>query len=125
MLGAPLEGFPCTVADVCVKGLSEGSEIRGAGSSNNMMLLANRPNPNAAKLFVNWLLTKEGQTIMHTLSEGVPDQSLRTDVTDLGKTVPSGRRGPGRYVFFSSDPAYWAQREEALQYAKDAFNATH
>ena len=100
--------------------------MRGAGSLNNMMILNNRPHPNAAKLFVNWLLTKEGQTIMHTLSEQDPDQSLRTDVTDLGKTVPSERRDPDHeYFFFSSDPTYTVLRAEALQYAQDAFNATH
>ena len=96
----------------------------GTGSQNNFMIPSNRPNPNAAKLFVNWLLTLEGQTIMHTLAEQDPDQSLRTDVTDLGRTLVWERRDPDKeYYFFSSDPNFTDLRVEALQYAKDAFNA--
>ena len=53
-----------------------------------------------------------------------PDQTLRTDVTDLGKTLQFERREPDReYYLLGIDPSYTAQREEALQYAKDAFNA--
>ncbi len=37
--------------------------------------------PNAAKLFANWLLTKEGQTVF---SKGFGNPSLRTDVTTEG-----------------------------------------
>ena len=34
----------------------------GGGSANNMLAIArNPPNPNAAKVFVNWMLSKEGQ----------------------------------------------------------------
>ena len=125
-LGAPVEQFPCKVSGGCVKEFKEGGVMGGTGSQNNMMLPSNRPNPNAAKLFVNWFLSKEGQTMMHTLSEQDPDQTLRTDVTDLGRTLEYERRDPNRdYYFFSSDPVYSSQRQEALQYAKDAFNATH
>ena len=61
---------------------------------------------------------------MHTLSEGHPDQTLRTDVTDLGKTLPYQRRDQDRdYYFFSADPSFTSQRGEALQYAKDAYGA--
>ncbi|MCH7654897.1 MAG: ABC transporter substrate-binding protein, partial [Chloroflexi bacterium] len=125
-LGAPVEKFPCTVANVCVKELKEAGVISSTDSSNNMMVPTNRPHPNAAKLFVNWFLTKEGQTIMHTLSGENPEQTLRIDVTDLGKTLPYQRRDPNReYFFFSADPVYVAKRAEALDYAKAAYNATH
>ncbi|MEE8518828.1 MAG: extracellular solute-binding protein, partial [Dehalococcoidia bacterium] len=125
-LGVPVEKFPCTVANVCVKEFKEGGVIAASGSSSNFMIPTNRPNPNAAKLWVNWFLSKEGQTIMHTLAEQDPNPTLRTDVTEFGKTLPYERRVEGAdYFFFSSDPAYTVLREEALQYAKDAFNATH
>lgn len=125
-LGAPVQRFPCTVANVCAKELKEAGVMAGTGSQNNMMVPTNRPHPNAAKLFVNWFLSQEGQTKMHTLSEGDPDQTLRTDVTDLGKTLPFERRDPDRnYFFFSADPAFVPLRLEALDYAKAAFNATH
>ena len=125
-LGAPVQRFPCTVANVCAKELKEAGVMAGTGSQNNMMVPTNRPHPNAAKLFVNWFLTKEGQTTMHTLAVNDPDQTLRTDVTEMGNTLPFERRDPDReYFFFSADPVYVAQRIEALDYAKDAYNATH
>ena len=88
---------------------------------------SNRPNPNAAKLWVNWFLSKEGQTAMHTLAEQDPNPTLRTDVTDFfGNPLRYPHRVEGAdYFFFSSDPTYTVLRDEALQYARDAFNATH
>jgi len=40
-------------------------------------LVNKAPNPNAAKLFINWFLTKEGQT---ALAKNLPANSARTDV---------------------------------------------
>ena len=76
------------------KTFKEGGVISGTGSSDNMMVPSNRPHPNAAKLFVNWFLSQEGQTIMHTLSEQESDPTLRMDVTDFGTTRTD--RPPGR-----------------------------
>lgn len=42
-------------------------------------LVANAPHPNAARLFTNWVLTKEGQTVWSQAAQGV---SLRSDVTN-------------------------------------------
>ena len=123
-LGAPVEKFPCSVKNVCVKEFIEGGVIQASGSSSNMMIPTNRPNPNATKLWVNWFLSKEGQTIMHTMAQDDPNPTLRTDVTDFGNTLPYERRVEGAdYFFFSSDPTYTVLRDEALQYAKDAFRA--
>ena len=123
-LGAPVQQFPCTVQGDCRTQFKEGGVMGGTGSQNNFMLMKNRPNPNGAKLFINWFLSKDGQTAMHTMATQDPDQTLRTDVTDLGKTLVYERRDPAQeYYFFSSDPEYVSQRDEALQYAKDAFNA--
>ena len=53
-----------------------------------------------------------------------PDQTLRTDVTDLGKTLQFERREPDReYYFLDIDPSYTAQREKAIQNTKDVFKA--
>ena len=123
-LGAPVERFPCTVADVCVKEMREGGVLSGAGSLNNMVVLADEPHPNATKLFVNWFLSQEGQSTMHQLAAQESDQTLRTDVTDFGKTRDFERRDNDRdYFFFSADLSFLSQREEALQHARDAYNA--
>ena len=42
--------------------------LRACGSGCCISAFANAPHANAAKLFINWFLTKEGQTLTHTLS---------------------------------------------------------
>lgn len=46
--------------------------------SGNLVLLKEAPHPNAAKVFVNWLLTKEGQTIF-TKALGQPTRRQDVD----------------------------------------------
>lgn len=48
-----------------------------SGSVGHIALFKNAPNPAARKVFVNWLLTKEGQTIFSRINVS---QSTRTDV---------------------------------------------
>ena len=108
------------------KDFKEGGVVSGTGSSDNMMVPTNQPHPNATKLFVNWFLSQEGQTMMHTLAEQESDPTLRLDVTDWGTTRPIDRRVEGQeYFFFTADPVYVNQRIEALDYTKDVYNATH
>lgn len=53
-----------------------------AGGGARMVGVPTNPaNPNAAKLFHNWLLTQEGQTAIHTMYDGdFSNPSLRNDV---------------------------------------------
>ena len=100
--------------------------MQATSGMNFMTTLTNRPNPNAAKLWVNWWLSKEGQTLMHTNSEVLAEPTLRTDVTDWGTTDPVARREEGKsYFFFNTDPRYTVKRQEALDYAVAAYEATH
>jgi ABC-type Fe3+ transport system substrate-binding protein len=41
----------------------EGTYVSGV--SGNLAIIKNPPHPNAAKVFVNWLLGKEGQEVFH------------------------------------------------------------
>src|SRR3569833_2081947 len=53
-------------------------ELDYLNSGNHVVHVANRaPNPNAAKLLVNWLLSMEGST---SYSKNVQDNSRRADV---------------------------------------------
>ena len=71
-------------------------------SQTGVWLFNKPPHPNAAKLFVNWLLSKEGQLIW---SKAADENSLRTDVppNDL-ETVPDPKSN-----------LVWLQREENIQ----------
>ena len=116
-LGAPVKRL--------VKEFKEGGVLGGTGSSNTMMVPPNRPHPNAAKLWVNWFLTKEGATVMHEQSEQAVSPTLRLDVTSWGRTNEFDRRIEGKdYFFFGSDPQYTARREEGFAYLAQAYEAS-
>jgi iron(III) transport system substrate-binding protein len=82
-----------------------GTSITPAFSS--LMLLSKAPHPNAQKVFVNWLLSKDGQTAYST---AVEQPSLRLDVpTDhLPPEVvirPDGKYAPSYYEHQVAVPA--------------------
>ncbi len=113
-LGAPVKEL--------LKDFKEGGEMSSSSSVDILSTPTNPPNPNAAKLWVNWWLSKEGQTLMHTMSEVLPDPTLRVDVTEWGKVPDDVRRKPGReYYSFATDPQFLVLREEALAYAANAY----
>ncbi len=74
--------------------------------------------PNAVKLFVNWLLTKEGQTVF---SQGFGGPSLRTDVTTAGFS-PVFLTRPGEKVFPDSED-FLLHTREVLDMAKQVIEA--
>jgi ABC-type uncharacterized transport system YnjBCD substrate-binding protein len=87
------------------KTLKEAGFLAGTGSSRNIAVVKNQPNPNAARVFLNWMLSKEGAVARHNHSATTPSMTLREDVTDLGKTRPEERRKIGKdYPFPSNNP---------------------
>jgi iron(III) transport system substrate-binding protein len=90
--------------------------IRAGGSGCCISAFANPPHPNAAKLFVNWFLSKEGQTLTHTLIQAIDRQSLRTDIP-IGEVVPEQQRVPEKeYGFPDADPNMGAKQEETQKW---------
>jgi ABC-type Fe3+ transport system substrate-binding protein len=64
-------------------------------SYGSLMLIDQAPHPNAAKVFVNWLLTKEGQTAYATTMK---QTSRRLDVP-VDHVPPNVRLKPdGKYT---------------------------
>jgi len=91
--------------------------LRASGSGCCISAFANAPHANAAKLFINWFLTKEGQTATHTLIPNLDRASLRNDVP-FGEVLPQQRRGFGKeYAFPDADPAMGAKQEEVQKWA--------
>lgn len=79
-------------------------------SSANVAIVNKAPHPDAAKLFINWLLSKEGQTV---LSPATSVHSARLDVPTAH--LPSDRiRSPGvKYYSVISEEFYNALPEHA------------
>ena len=107
IMKAKKQGLP---VDLLPHPLKEG-EVMGGGSCC-MAVMTKAPHPNAAKLFVNWVLSREGQTAWQKYAEV---NSLRMDIPkdDLGsEDVP--QRGVSYFMINSykyNDPA----RRKALQ----------
>ena len=95
--------------------------LEARGSECCITVFKNAPNPNAARLFANWFLTREGQTLVHNIKPGRPYTSLREDIPP-GNTEPETRRIPGlQYSFRDFDPDYLAQQDKARDFILQAF----
>ncbi len=75
------------------------------------------PHPNAAKVVLNWVLSKEGGTV---LSEAMLTQSSRVDVPTDFLPVYDVRQ-PGMKYVDSSPEAYQIKKGEYIKVAKDIF----
>jgi iron(III) transport system substrate-binding protein len=97
----------------------EAKDSRTLGPSSGIVSLVNRaPHENAAKVFLNWILTKEGQTIM-TNTIGLP--SRRVDVSTahlLQATVP--KQGE-TYIEYSEQST--KEAKEAEKRAREIFGS--
>ncbi len=103
--GAPLE----MVSPV------EGVHLTASASGVN--LLKNAPHPNAAKVFLNWILSKDGSTIASKLIGG---QSARVDVpTDF--LDPAMVRKPGQKYFNTVSEEYVSKKLEMQKLAEEVF----
>ncbi len=97
--------------------LKEGAWMTGRGSG--LSLINRAPHPNAAKVFINWVLTKEGQTIYSRLTR---TQSLRLDVPSDFLT-PEEIRKPGAKYIMVENEAYMKKDGEFGLLAKDIFKS--
>ncbi len=118
--GLPVETFP---ADK----IEEAGQL-GGGNSSVIAFLQNAPHPNAAKVFINWFLSKEGQmtwqTVMNTIVlEG--SDSMRIDIPK-DNVLKADRRIEGKDYpmldFLDPRPVskfYWKLMARALERKKN------
>jgi len=92
---ASKQGLP--VDEIAPEQLKEGGSVGGGGSS--VLVLANRaPHPNAAKIFINWYLSRQGQIVWQNVmnkKEVEASDSMRIDIPK-DDVLPDGRRAPGK-----------------------------
>ncbi len=100
-------------APIKVKMLAEGTTLIGAGGG--IVFLKNAPHPNAARVFVNWVLSKEAGTIA---AKAFGAQSAREDVaTDFLDPVMLRQPGVKYYSQFTEDAE--GKKREYMQLAKE------
>ena len=92
---AQKQGLP--IAEVPPAQFKEGGTI-GGGSCSVISLINRAPHPNAARAFINWYLSRQGQIawqrVMNTL-EVEPSDSMRIDIPK-DDVMPEARRAEGK-----------------------------
>ncbi len=104
-LGTPAEemqkqGFP--ILPYLPHVLKEGETL--SSSAANIMAVDRPPNPNAQKLFINWALSKETQTLF--IKTGKTSDSLRMDVPEDAVAPQYRIRRDREYYVGFSDPSF-------------------
>jgi len=84
----------------------EGFNITSGGGS--ISFIKGAPNPNAAKVFANWFLSRRGQIALQKYKDLYGEDSPNSRRIDIPKDmlVPVMRMSPGRKYFDVSDPKY-------------------
>lgn len=104
ILKAKLQGLP--VDEVRTAAWKESRAI-SAGNKGSVVMPSQAPHPNAARLFVNWLLSREGQSALQRVGN-TPDnaeESLRIDIPkDMVRSEV--RRVEGVKYFLAERPEY-------------------
>lgn len=99
--------------------------LEARGSECCLVMFKNAPNPNAAKLFANWFLTDEAQSLVHAINPPRAYTSLREDIPPLN-TAEAYRRIPGqKYSFRDFDKDYLAKVDEARASIIKTFTDRH
>lgn len=104
-------------APIAVAWLKEGAYTSSVGGS--LSLSSTAPHPNAAAVFANWLLTKEGLTLF---SKGFGHGSTRTDIPNVEdpKLLP-----PPDIKMFPGTVNYLQAQNEMMEPAKKVIDAAN
>jgi ABC-type Fe3+ transport system substrate-binding protein len=103
-----------------IVGLKEGGTLSSSGGT--LSLLQNAPHPNAARVFINWLLSREGQMQVQKGRKGrllTPSNSLRVDIPKAGLPEDSLRKEGVDY--FDGDDERTSDRRPADKLFNEIF----
>lgn len=106
------QGLP---VDDIVRPMKEGTWI-SSGGTGSIAHINRAAHPNAAKLFVNWWLSKEGQLLF--MKQNPEDETLREDISK-DDVLPEYRRQPGaQYTHLDSDTQVFGRDGEPNEFMK-------
>ena len=86
-----------------------------SGGPAHVGVVTKAPHPNAAKLFINWFLSREGQLLVQqvTATQGDPVDSLRTDIPK--DVIPPGYRRREKSKVFDMDAPEYANDDPVVK----------
>ncbi len=94
--------------------------VRATSAAGTLSVATKLPHPNATKLFINWLLTKEGQTVF---SQGFGHPSFRKDVSTKGFS-PMFLPQPGEKIWPESED-FRGHMDKVVTMAKQVISAAN
>ena len=115
--------LPFIKANLPVKPITQIREgFYASSGSGNIVLLKDAPHEHAAKLFLSWLLTKEGQTVF-TKALGQPTRRVDVDTSwtkEFGQLAAKDSLTPARYdeLQNGSEDVVMKVRKPARKFAK-------
>ncbi len=111
---AVVSQFKANGAPIRMARFQEGGSINpGSGA---IEISVNPPHPHAAAIYINWLLTDEGQA---AAAQGMAAPPLRLGVNVAG-VDPAKRPQPGE-KFFITNETYFKTQAMAIDFAREAF----
>jgi len=83
------------------------TKATSAGSIGSLVLLSQAPHPNAARLFINWLLSREGQIAFQKIANSPinAEESMRIDIPK-DPIPPEDRRVEGMKYLLADRPEF-------------------
>src|SRR5574341_980167 len=94
-----LNHFTIPVERLCIEPTPHCSSAPGS-TGTIVALINNAPNPNAAKMFINWFLSRAGQTAWQTTMNTKvqePSDSMRVDIPKDKVSAPAKREESKKY----------------------------
>jgi ABC-type Fe3+ transport system substrate-binding protein len=129
-IAAPLDkmeglGLPVKRVDHLFEGTA--GTMTAGSTAQTIHVYDRAPHPNAVKVFVNWLLSREGQTFIHDNLRNPPNprNSIRKDVPRTNvppQTVPQEGR---KYHPIDLLPEYQLQRVEIMKKVQGWYKEAH
>lgn len=115
---APIQEFKRQGAPLTLLVAKEGTYL--SASAGNLILVKQSPHPNAARVFINWLLSREGQ-IMEQKYMG--SHSSRADIPTEGVEPNQIRKAGDKYFMGASETEGWVvnEQDKYLALAREIF----
>jgi ABC-type Fe3+ transport system substrate-binding protein len=90
-----------------------------SGSNGTLALMNNAPHPNAARVFINWLLSREGQTNYQKIMNA-PDVVMESMRVDISKDpVPADKRRAAGVKYIVMDTPERSNQEPVAKLLKE------
>jgi ABC-type Fe3+ transport system substrate-binding protein len=101
--------------------------MTGGSTSQIVEVYDKAPHPNASKLFVNWLLSKDGQMFIYDNLNNPPDphNSLRKDIPKAKVDPTTVPKDGVTYEAIDMLPEYLNKRDELMKQIQDWYKESH